>query len=332
MGGMLGFLYHQLTFTPKPLPSSIDLTGQTALITGGNVGLGLEAAKQLADRRLSRLILGVRTISKGEAARDKICRQFPDCQVDVWPLDMETFESMRAFGQRIKSLDRLDIAILSAGIKLLEYTRAPTGHEAHVQVNHLATSLLSLLVLPTLRSTAHKYSQPTRLTIVTSEVHFWCKFASQHAPQILSAMDEPSSFGSGMERYNTSKLLNVLWLRELSARVNSGDEDGKGHDVLINGVNPGLCASELHRSDTTPGVGLFNKIFAWSAREGGHCLVDAAVVQGEMGGYVSEQVAKSPSPFVLSEQGERVQAKLWDETLAILKEAMPGVHLLSGIE
>jgi hypothetical protein len=40
----------------------------------------------------------------------------------------------------------------------------------------------------------------------------------------------------------------------------------------------------------------------------------------------------SPSPFVLSEQGERVQAKLWDETLAILKEAMPGVHLLSGIE
>jgi hypothetical protein len=135
MGGMLGFLYHQLTFTPKPLPSSIDLTGQIALITGGNVGLGLEAAKQLADRRLSRLILGVRTISKGEDARDEICRQFPDCQVDVWPLDMESFESMRAFGQRIKSLDRLDIAILSAGIKLLEYTRAPTGHEAHVQVS-----------------------------------------------------------------------------------------------------------------------------------------------------------------------------------------------------
>jgi hypothetical protein len=135
MGGMLGFLYHQLTFTPKPLSSSIDLTGQTALITGGNVGLGLEAAKQLVDRRLSRLILGVRTISKGEAARDEIRRQSPDCQVDVWPLDMESFESMRAFGQRIKSLDRLDIVILSAGIKLLEYTRAPTGHEAHVQVS-----------------------------------------------------------------------------------------------------------------------------------------------------------------------------------------------------
>jgi NAD(P)-dependent dehydrogenase (short-subunit alcohol dehydrogenase family) len=106
-------------------------------------------------------------------------------------------------------------------------------------------------------------------------------------------MDEPSSFGSGMERYNTSKLLNVLWLRELSARVRSGDDlGGAANGVLINGVNPGLCASELHRSDTTPGVGVFNKIFAWSAREGGHCLVDAAVVQREMGGYVSEQVAK----------------------------------------
>lgn len=49
MGGSLpGFLYRQLTFCPKPLPSTANLQGQTAIITGGNVGLGLEAAKQLS--------------------------------------------------------------------------------------------------------------------------------------------------------------------------------------------------------------------------------------------------------------------------------------------
>jgi NAD(P)-dependent dehydrogenase (short-subunit alcohol dehydrogenase family) len=76
-------------------------------------------------------------------------------------------------------------------------------------------------------------------------------------------MDDPSSFGSGMERYSTGKLLNILWLRELSSRVRNGG------NILINRVNPGICASELHRSDTTPGVVLFNKIFASSLRLGG---------------------------------------------------------------
>ncbi|KAL2836323.1 dehydrogenase [Aspergillus pseudoustus] len=334
MGGMLGFLYNQLTFTPKPLPESINLSGKTALITGGNIGLGLEAAKQLAERGLSRLILGVRTISKGEAARDEIQRQSPDCEVVVWPLDMESFESIKAFGERVRKLERLDIVILSAGIKALEYKRAPTGHEAHIQVNHLATSLLSLLVLPTLRKTASTHSKnnkPTRLTIVTSEVHFWSRFPDQHAPQILLELDEPSSFGAGMERYNTSKLLNILWVRELSNRV-AGRENDNGHgSILINGVNPGLCASELHRSHTTPGVQVFNKVFAWTPRQGGSCLVDAAVVQMEQGGYVSEQVGKRPSPFVLSEQGGRVQKKLWEETMGILSEVVPGIDLLSGL-
>ncbi|KAE8151806.1 dehydrogenase [Aspergillus avenaceus] len=325
MGGFLGFLYRQLAFTPKPLPSSVNLDGQTALITGGNVGLGLEAAKQLASRGLSRLVLGVRTVSKGEAAKEEIQRQSPTCEVVVWPLDQESFESIKAFGERVQTLDRLDVVILSAGVKFLEFTQSKTGHEAHVQVNHLGTSLLSLLLLPILQNTSKIHrSTPARLTIVTSEVHFWTKFPEKDAPNTLTRMDEPDSFGDGMDRYNTSKLLNILWLRELSQKA--------GPDVIINGVNPGLCASSLHRSDTTPGVNQFNKIFAWSAVQGGHNLVDAAVLhETDQGAYVSEQAVKKPSPFVQSKDGERVQGKLWDETIALLRESVPGVDLLRGI-
>ncbi|CRL25340.1 Short-chain dehydrogenase/reductase SDR [Penicillium camemberti] len=119
----------------------------------------------------------------------------------------------------------------------------------NVQVNHIGTALLSLLLLSPLQS-----SQPTRLTIVTSEVHFWTEFEAKDAPNILARLDEPSSFGKGMDRYNTSKLLNILWLRELSSKV--------GPNLIVNGVNPGLCASTLHRSDTTPGINTFNKVFA----------------------------------------------------------------------
>lgn len=96
-------------------------------------------------------------------------------------------------------------------------------------------------------------------------------------------MDEPDSFKqNSMDRYNASKLLNLLWLRELDART-----DGS---VIINGVNPGLCASSLHRSH--PGVTLFNKVFAWSSQDGGHTLADAALQHMERGVYISEQVIK----------------------------------------
>ncbi|KAI9038171.1 dehydrogenase [Aspergillus affinis] len=327
MGGSFpGFLYRQLTFCPKPLPTTVILQGQTAIITGSNIGLGLEAAKQLIARGLSHLILAVRTVSKGDAAKEEILRDNPSsaCTVEVWELDQESFDSVRAFGERAQALQRLDIVILSAGVKLLEYKRAQTGHEMNVQINHLGTALLSLLLLTPMQKTARTQGTPSRLTIVTSEVHFWSKFPEKDAPSILSRLDDPDSFGTGMDRYNTSKLLNILWLRELSQRT--------GPDVIINGVNPGLCASKLHRADSTPGKSLFNRLFAWTPAQGGHCLVDAAVLHAdERGAYVSEQVVKRPSSFVLSEDGERAQVKLWDETVALLKETVSGVDLLGGV-
>ncbi|PWY81750.1 dehydrogenase [Aspergillus sclerotioniger CBS 115572] len=321
MGGLIGFMYRQLSFTPKPLSPEINLHGKTAIVTGGNVGLGLESAKQLASRGLSRVILAVRTPSKGEAARQEILRESPSCDVQVWQLDQESFDSMREFGERAKSLDRLDIVILCAGVKLLEFTKSDSGHEMNVQVNHLGTALLSLLLLEPLQRTAKTTGTPSRLTIVTSEVHFWTEFKERTAPNTLARMDEPDSFGQGMDRYNTSKLLNVLWLRELSSKA--------GPDVIINGVNPGLCASSLHRSDTTPGINIFNNVFAWTPAQGEHCLVDAAVRHpDDQGVYLSEQMVKQPSPFVLSVEGDQAQTKIWNETLSILQEGLPGVNLL----
>ncbi|KAL4935293.1 hypothetical protein BDV06DRAFT_207287 [Aspergillus oleicola] len=314
MGGYLGFLYNQLFFAPQPLPRSVDLRGQTAIVTGANVGLGLEAAKQLAARELSRLILGVRTVSKGETAAEEIRKQSPKCDVQVWQVDQENWDSMKQFGETAQKLDRLDIVILNAGVKCLSFGRSPTGHERHVQVNHLATALFSLLLLPPLQITGRTKGSPARLTIVTSEVHFWTDFSEKEAPNILARLDEEESFRPGVNRYCTSKLLNVLWLRELSDRAGSG--------VVVNGLNPGLCASEFHRSDTALPVRLFNWLVAYSAELGGRNLVNAAILhEGSPGAYISEQAVKDPSPFVLSNKGKEIQRRLWEETVVVLEHS-----------
>lgn len=136
MGTPLGFLYRQVTFKPKPLPKTIRLDGKTAIITGANVGLGLEASKELAEHGLSRIILAVRSISKGDAARQKVLEVAPTCDAQVWELDYESSASITAFAERARSLDRLDILILCAGVKSLEFELSKAGHETNVQVCH----------------------------------------------------------------------------------------------------------------------------------------------------------------------------------------------------
>ncbi|KAI0805847.1 NAD(P)-binding protein [Xylaria sp. FL0064] len=310
MGSFPGFLYRQITFKPKPLPPSVKLHGKTALVTGANVGLGLEACKELAAHGVARIILGTRSLTKGEEAKAEIVSQHPDVDVHVWEVDYESFDSVHSFAGKAMALDRLDIAILSAGVKSMRFTKSRTGHESNVQVNHLGTALL--------------LASKTRLTIVSSENHFWVKLSEINAPNTLECMDTEESFGKGMDRYNASKLLNVLWMRELSARA--------GGNVIINAVNPGFCQSSLHRTDSSGSS--FSKLIGWTAQQGGHCLTDAATQHADNGNgaYISEQAVKSPSPFVLSPQGRAAQTKIWTETIELLCKEATGVDLLINLE
>jgi retinol dehydrogenase-12 len=282
MGGFLGFCYRQLTFKPKPLPSALSLQGKTALITGANSGLGLEAAHELAANNISRLILTVRHAEKGEAAKTSILEKSPKTEIEIWSLDHDSYESIVAFQQRL-STNRIDYALLNAGVKQMEYSNSQIGHETNVQINHIGTSAVSFSVLRALRNTAAQLNAPTRLTIVASEGHFWVPFKEQKAEKILQRMDDKETFGGQMQRYYTSKLLNVLWTRELASKVSA-------EEVIINTVNPGYCYSGLHRHESSGTTKVFLWAFGWTSAQGGHCLVDALVQHNDSHGkYLSEQ-------------------------------------------
>ncbi|KAH7378431.1 dehydrogenase [Phaeosphaeria sp. MPI-PUGE-AT-0046c] len=284
MGGQLAFLLTQITFKPKPLPSGVRLDQQTAIITGSNIGIGLETARQLASHDVSRIILGVRDVNKGNAAKDDLAKSSPNCDFQVWELHQDSFDSIVAFSEKAKLLNRIDIVLLNAGVKQLKWATSPYGHEENVQVNHLGTALLSLLLLSPLKSTSQQTGQPGRLTITTSEVHFWTPFKEKIAPNILGRMDQKDSFGDGMVRYNTSKLLGVFWFRELASRV-----DAK--EVIVNAPNPGFVASQFHRHDPSAGFKVLKTLLAWTPTQGAYFLTDAAATkQAESHGeYIQEQ-------------------------------------------
>jgi NAD(P)-dependent dehydrogenase (short-subunit alcohol dehydrogenase family) len=110
------FLYSQFFVTP-PYPA-YDFTGQTVIVTSSNTGLGLEAARHFARLNCAKLILAVRTKSKGEEAKESILastKRTSDC-IEVWDLDLSSTASVKAFAARAQKLDRLDVLVENAGL------------------------------------------------------------------------------------------------------------------------------------------------------------------------------------------------------------------------
>src|SRR6266536_1040966 len=58
-------------FVSVPVPTA-SFDGQTVIMTGSNTGLGLEAARHITKLGAQRVILAVRSIAKGEAAKKSI--------------------------------------------------------------------------------------------------------------------------------------------------------------------------------------------------------------------------------------------------------------------
>lgn len=276
-----GKVFYNNQFREHPVGPSpgTNLSGKTAIITGGNTGLGYEAALQLLDLKLSKLILAVRSLERGEAAAAKLRKLHPNAIVEVWQLDMCSYPSVLAFASRVDSqLSRIDIALLNAGGMRLEFTlNKSTGHEWTMQVNYLSTMLLALLLLPILKAKGKTDGSPARLTIVSAALTLAAKFPNKNAIPLLTSFDDPKNFDQ-QETYNSSKLLAHMFLWKLVDYVSADD-------VIVNLADPAWCkGTELTRDIKGARMKLAFKAFGMLGRTpevGASCFVDAIVNHGK---------------------------------------------------
>ncbi len=339
-----GKIFFQNQFQAKPQwpAPGTTLSGKTAVVTGANTGLGYEACLQLLGLELSRLVLAVRSLDKGEAAANKMRALFPKASIEVWQLDMCSYESVQAFARRIESeLPRLDIALLNAGmIKFTFNTVKSTGHEETLQVNYLSTILLAILLLPAMKAKRPRDGPPARLTIVSAALTLAAKFPERDRVPVLAAFDDAKLFTND-ETYNSTKLLAHMFLWNLADCVSADD-------VIVNLADPAWCkGTQLAREVTGVGMRLGVKLFGAttgrSPKVGASCFVDAIVNKGAeshgcflMSWKIHPLVllAHSPPParcgpfanlprprfaaYLYTPQGRVVTQRVWDETLAEL--------------
>jgi len=187
-----------LCFTP-PIPTH-KFTGQTIIVTGSNTGMGLEAARHFVRLDASKVVLAVRSLSKGDAAKSSIESTTGRTGiVDVWELDLASFASVRAFADRVMTLERLDVVVANAGVYLFDFTLAE-GNETTITVNVISTMMMALMILPKLRETAVKFDKDVVLTFTGSFTHAMTKFEERKAESILRGLADKDTAKMGTER------------------------------------------------------------------------------------------------------------------------------------
>ncbi|KAI1408291.1 NAD(P)-binding protein [Hypoxylon sp. FL1857] len=320
---MSAFLCRQLLVTPPAVsPQEVDLNGKTAIVTGSNAGLGLECCRQVLGLNLSKLILAVRDESKGIAARDSLspAKKHPGVVIEVWKLDLSSYDSVIAFVDKTKTLERLDIIVLNASVFKKKFELNPsTRHEEAIQVNYLSTALLTILLLPVIKA-KNQPEAPGRIVLVSSEGAAWADFKEQSERPLLSALDKPDNF-EFIDRYYVSKLLIQFFMSQLVTRV-------PPTSAVIAACNPGLCyGSNLHRETwgTLPGniFGGVKRVVGRSLPIGARTSTDCAVKHGQEihGQYLGDCTLKPMAPIIYKPQGKVIAEALWQETMAELSFA-----------
>ncbi|HUZ39320.1 MAG TPA: SDR family oxidoreductase [Streptosporangiaceae bacterium] len=205
-----------------------DLTGRTFLVTGGNTGIGLATAKELA-RRGGRVHIACRSQEKGRAAVAAIAAQTGGDAAGFLPLDLADLASVRACASAFLALgEPLHVLVNNAGVGGVRGLTAD-GFELAFGINHLGHFALTAALLDHLVASA-----PARVVTVASDSHYQAKGVD------FEALRRPTRSRTGLPEYAVSKLCNVLFSQELARRT-------EGSGVTTCALHPGVVASDIWR-------------------------------------------------------------------------------------
>ncbi|MCZ6656492.1 MAG: oxidoreductase [Gammaproteobacteria bacterium] len=207
-----------------------DLTpqnGRTVVITGGNSGIGFEAAKALADKD-ARVIIACRDQNKAQTACDQIKADNSAAEIEAVTLDLASLNSVRSCADELNQrCERLDVLINNAGVMAIPRKDTEDGFEMQIGTNHLGHFALTALLYPLLQS-----ASDARVVTVSSLAHLFgfINFANLHGRMFY----EPFT------AYGQSKLANLLFTYELDRRLRAADVD-----VLSTACHPGIASTSL---------------------------------------------------------------------------------------
>lgn len=145
---------------PAEIMAGIDLTGRSAIVTGGYSGIGLETVRALAAAG-AEVTVPARSPDRARSALEGTDR------VTVADMDLADVPSVRAFASAwSETHGALDLLVNNAGIMACPEARVGPGWESQFGVNHMGHFALTVALMPKLEA-----AEAPRVVALSSSAH-----------------------------------------------------------------------------------------------------------------------------------------------------------------
>jgi NAD(P)-dependent dehydrogenase (short-subunit alcohol dehydrogenase family) len=201
------------------------IDGKICVITGTTSGVGYISAKRLA-KGGAYLVMVCRNREKAATVQNEIKSQY-GTSADIVVADFIKLDEVRGAAQRILTrYDHIDVLINNVGVHYTKRTLTPDGYESAFSVNHLASFLLTRLLLDRMKESA-----PSRIIQVNSQGH-------RFGGLVLDDLNWEKRRYRGLQGYGAAKVAQLLTVWEFADHL-------KGTGVTINAVHPGEVKTNI---------------------------------------------------------------------------------------
>ena len=282
------------------------MKGKVCLVTGGTNGIGKATAQALARMGATVVIVGRDVLKTAEVVED-IRAASGSRIVEALLADLSSAQEVRWLADKFKrKYSSLHVLINNAGGFFLRRQLRGNGIEMTFALNHLASFLLTNLLLETLKASA-----PARIINVSSNAHASGKIEFD----TLQGEREYSP-----RAYDNSKLANILFTMELARRL-------EGTEVTVNALHPGFVATGFAKNNgrlIAALISMFAPLVARSPAKGAETsiyLASSPRVEGISGKYFfdSHVIPAAPQATDMA-----VARKLWDVSAEMVQLVAKG--------
>lgn len=209
----------------------LDLTGKTAIVTGGNTGIGYETVKALYEKGAN-VTLAARDEKKAIAAIEKIKSETNGTgNLEIGILNLANLAKIKTFADEFKDKhNQLDILINNAGVMIPPASKTDDGFELQFGVNYLGHFAFTGHLFPLLKS-----SPNARIVTLSSGAATLTGGIDFENLKLEKPYNEWQS-------YAVSKLADILFTYELNRKIKAA-----GLNILSLAAHPGVTRTDLQR-------------------------------------------------------------------------------------
>ena len=249
-----------------------DQSGKTAVVTGGNGGLGLATVRQLAAHG-AHVVIAARNLDKADAARSSLEASLPGASLEIRKLDLGSLASIADFAAAIMAAHpAIDLLFNNAGLMAVPEGKTADGFETQFGTNHLGHFALTMRLLPAL------LGAPSARVVSTSSIaRFTAGKYDLANPHMRGCYDPWSAYG-------LSKRANLQFILELNRRL-------AGRTVTAYAADPGFSRTDLQATSARSMNGLQQRFWvlaaplvAQPAANGALCQLRAGTDPAAVGG------------------------------------------------